>query len=150
MPSIEEIDSHILQFCRRTAVPFARFALFVIYFWFGLLKVVGESPASPLVKDLLARTLPFISPELFIILFGIFEMLIGLLFIIPGVERVAIPVLFFHMFLTAGPLVLLPRETWSSFLAPTLEGQYIVKNLALIGLAIGIVAGMEPIKYRSK
>ena len=146
MPTIPEIDKNILTFCDRAAVPFARFALFIIYFWFGLLKVVGESPASPLVKDLLARTLPFISPELFVILFGVFEMLIGLLFIVPGLERVAIPVLFFHMFLTAGPLVLLPQETWSSFLAPTLEGQYIIKNLALIGCAIGIVAKMEPIK----
>ena len=48
------------------------------------------------------------------------------------------------MITTAGPLVLLPSETWQSFFVPTLEGQYIIKNLVIIAAAIGIAAHLHP------
>ena len=38
------------------------------------------------------------------------------------------------------PLILLPEITWRSFMVPTLEGQYIIKNLVLIAAAI-VVGG---------
>jgi hypothetical protein len=50
------------------------------------------------------------------------------------------------MFTTFGPLVLLTEETWQSFLVPTLEGQYIIKNLVIISTAIGIASHLHPIK----
>ena len=65
-------------------MPVARFGLFVIFFWFGILKVLGMSPASPLVAELFAKTIPFMSFGTFIILFGLFECLIGVLFAIRG------------------------------------------------------------------
>src|SRR4051812_12886795 len=85
----------------------ARFSLFIIYFWFGFLKIIGQSPASTLVKDLLlsppihklSSLIPFManmSPNTFVILFGIFEVIIGILFIIPGQERIAIGLFTFH------------------------------------------------------
>ena len=41
---------------------------------------------------------------------------------------------------TATPLVLFPNETWTQFpIAPTLEGQYILKNVVLV--TAGIVLG---------
>jgi uncharacterized membrane protein YkgB len=39
------------------------------------------------------------------------------------------------MITTFLPLILLPKETWDAFLTLTLTGQYIVKNLVLIGSA---------------
>ena len=42
-----------------------------------------------------------------------------------------------QMFGTALPLVLLPEVSWKTFpLVPTLEGQYIIKNLVIIGSAL--------------
>jgi hypothetical protein len=39
------------------------------------------------------------------------------------------------------PLLLFPNETWTLFpIAPTLEGQYIIKNLVLIGAALVVGA----------
>ncbi len=122
---------------RQVSVLFARVALFVIYFWFGLLKIVGQSPASPMVEHLLSRTMPFMSLGLFMILFGLFEMLIGILFLIPGFERPALVLFFIHMIVCALPLFLL-GEVWTRALVPTLEGQYIIKNLALIACALSI------------
>jgi uncharacterized membrane protein YkgB len=146
---IEKIDRGIIYFCRQTAVPLARFGLFVVYFWFGILKVIGKSPATPLVQGLFEKTIAFMPFSVFLGIFGLFEMLIGILFVIRGLERVVIPLLLFHMVLTCMPLFLLPSETWAGFLVPTLEGQYIIKNLLLIAAAIGIAAHVPPIQTQA-
>ncbi len=138
-----KIDSWIIAFFRATSIPFAKLAVFVILFWFGLLKVVGESPANTLVKDLMESTLPFLTFEQFILFFGIFEMVIGITFILPKFERVAIFLLAIHMVTTFLPLVMLPDVIWQSSWVPTLEGQYIIKNLAIIGLAMGVAAHLH-------
>lgn len=115
-----------------------RGSLFIIFFWFGLLKVLGVSPAHDLVVALTEVTLPFISPGAFLIALGLIEMAIGVLFLFPKWTKYALPVLLVHMFTTFGPLVFLPDAAWQSFLVPTLVGQYILKNLALIALAFAI------------
>ena len=142
--SIESIDIKIIRFFRRISVPVARFGLFVIFFWFGLLKVIGLSPASGLVEGLFEQTIPWMQFSTFIILFGLFECLIGILFLIRGFERLVIPLLFLHMITTFMPLFVLPAVTWSGPLVPTLEGQYIIKNLVVIAAAIGIAARLHP------
>ncbi len=146
--TLETIDLKVINFFRRIAVPTARFGLFVIFFWFGALKIFGLSPASPLVEQLFNETLGFISFGQFMILFGLFECLIGVLFIIPGAERLVMPLLFFHMITTFMPLFLLPEATWSGFLVPTLEGQYIIKNLVIIASALGVAASIQPLSLR--
>lgn len=146
--SIRKIDVRLINFFTRISMPVARFGLFVVFFWFGILKVLGVSPASPLVQSLFERTIGFMSFETFIVLFGLFECLIGILFVIRGMERVVIPMLFLHMITTFMPLFLLPEVTWSSFMVPTLEGQYIIKNLVIIATAIGIAAHLQPMSLR--
>lgn len=148
MREIRTIDIKLIHFFRRVSVPFARFGLFIIFFWFGLLKVIGLSPASGLVQRLFENTIPWMSFSTFIIIFGLFEMLIGILFIIKGTERIVIPLLLIHMVTTFMPLFILQQETWSGFLTPTLEGQYIIKNLALIAAAVGIAAHLHPLPIR--
>lgn len=142
---IDTLDHKLIYFFRRISMPVARFGLFVIFFWFGLLKVLGLSPATPLVENLFNATIHFMPFGSFLILFGLFECLIGILFILPGLERAAILLLFIHMITTILPLFLLPAVTWNGFLVPTLEGQYIIKNLVIIATAIGIAAHMHPL-----
>ena len=143
---IKNIDVKIIHFFREISVPVARFSLFVVFFWFGLLKVIGLSPASDLVQHLFENTIPFMSFHNFFIAFGLFECLIGILFLIKGAERIVIPLLFVHMVTTFGPLLLLPTETWQRFMVPTLEGQYIIKNLVIIATGIGVAAHLHPLK----
>lgn len=144
--SIESIDIKLIHFFRKISVPTARFGLFVVFFWFGALKVAGLSPASALVQSLFEQTISFMSFDVFLILFGLFECLIGILFVIPGLERVVIPMLFLQMVTTFMPLFILPAVTWSGFLVPTLEGQYIIKNLTIIAAAIVVAANLHPIR----
>lgn len=148
--SIQSIDLKLIHLFRKVSMPVARIALFVVFFWFGLLKMVGLSPASGVVERLFEQTVPFMSFANFLIAFGFFECLIGVLFLIKGVERVVVPLLFLHMITTFGPLVFLPEETWQSTFVPTLEGQYIIKNLVIIAASIGIAAHLHPVKYTKK
>ncbi len=145
---IAGLDGRAIAFSRRISEPLARWAIFIVYAWFGALKVVGESPANPLVAALQQRTLPFIPFETFIVLFGIYEVVIGATFLKRGWERLAIVLMAAHMVTTLMPLVLVPAATWSGFLVPTLEGQYIIKNVALIALAIGIASRLAPMQRR--
>lgn len=134
------LSDAIAQWSDRLAVPLARTALFTIYAWFGLLKVLDVSPASPLVEALQEKTLSFIDFQSFFVVFGLVEVGIGVLFLIRGWERVALLAMVLHLVSTAMPLVMLPDIVWQGFLTPTIEGQYIIKNLALLALGVMLVA----------
>jgi uncharacterized membrane protein YkgB len=144
--SLPRLDRSIISFFRRVSPPVSKAAFFIVYFWFGFLKVIDVSPAHPMVSSLLERTLPFMQDGTFMILFGLFEMLIGLLFIIPRMERVVFPLLAFHTLTTIMPLVLLPSVAWSGFLVPTMEGQYMIKNVVIAALAMAMAADLKPLK----
>lgn len=147
---IEKLDGQCISLLRRISMPLARIALFTVFFWFGILKIIGTSPANTMVQDLMHTTLPFMSWDVFIILFSIYEMIIGISFLIPRFERGAILLLMPHMVMTMLPLIFLRAMTWQGFLTPTLEGQYIIKNLVIIALAVGIAAHLQPYKNDKK
>jgi len=144
--NIRNIDLHLIHFFRRHAEPMSRWAIFIVYVWFGLLKVFGLSPAGPLVTSLIQNTLPFITPGTFIVLFGLFEILIGVLFVVKGLERLVMPLLLIHLITTLLPLFILPAITWSGILVPTMEGQYIIKNVLIIATAMGIASHLHVLK----
>jgi uncharacterized membrane protein YkgB len=145
---LSKLDIQSIHFLRQISMPLARFALFTVFFWFGILKIIGTSAANPMVMDLMNKTLPFMTWEVFIVLFSVYEMIIGLCFLIPKFNRLAIILLVPHMIMTMLPLIFLPEMTWQGFLTPTLEGQYIIKNLVIIALAVGIAAHLQPLNLK--
>lgn len=145
--NIRTIDKHLINFFKRIAPRALHIAIAAIYIWFGWLKVVGLSPASPLVEALHNSTIVSgIDFTNFMIYFGLFEVIIGILFLIRGTERVVIPLLLIHMVTTIMPLFILPHIVWQSAFVPTLEGQYIIKNLVIIAAAMAIASNLKPIE----
>lgn len=136
----QRIDRLIIKILNKIWKPLAKISIFIIFFYFGFLKIIGFSPAGPLVDALRQKTSIFASFDSFIIFFGLYEMFIGVAFVIPKLERLAIFLLFVHMIVVASPLIFLPQITWQRFLIPAMEGQYIIKNLAIISLALAIGA----------
>lgn len=117
----------------------SRISISIIYIWFGVVKVIGLSAATPLVEKLFNVTLSsFIEFQTFFIIFSLFEIVIGILFLIPKLTKLTTSLFFFHIFLAFGPIVLLVNDSWQGFLVPTLEGQFILKNIILIALVINI------------
>lgn len=144
---LETFDNSIIKHTREWAMPISRFAIFVVYFWFGALKVFSlNGAANPLVIALLGETLPGVSPGSFLVAFGVVEMLIGLIFIIPNLERLGIFLLLLHLTTTVMPVFIMPEITWQGFLVPTLEGQYIIKNILIVALAVGILGQLRTFK----
>ncbi len=133
---------------QRIVLPLSRISIFIIYFWFGSLKLFDSSPANPLVESLLHSTLPFVSFNQFIIFLGIWEMVIGILFLIPKLKKIAFIILILHMGTTIMPLFLLPSIAWKNFMIPTLEGQYMIKNIIIFALAVNIVTQTKIIKNK--
>ena len=144
---IQAIDQHLINFFKRIAPYSLHIAIAIVYIWFGWLKVIELSPATPLVEALhhntLVETFDFAR---FMVFFGIFEVIIGALFLIRGAERIVIPLLVIHMVTTMMPLFILPHVVWQSAFVPTLEGQYILKNIVIIAAAIAIAGNLHPMK----
>lgn len=130
-------DPLISGWMERHGIRFLRISLGVIFIWYGLLKTAGISPA----QELVARTVYWFPPEVFIPILGWWEFAIGLGLLIRPLVRVALLLLFVQMPGTMLPLFLLPERCFTSIpFGLTLEGQYIIKNLILISAAL-VVGG---------
>jgi uncharacterized membrane protein YkgB len=141
----KNIDLQIIEFFKKTYIPVARISIFLVFFWFGLIKILGLSPASPLAEALTAKTVGMQYFDTLFIVLAVLECIIGVLFLFPKMTRVVIPLLLFHMVIVCSPLVLVPELTWQLPFVPTLEGQYIIKNAVVVAVAIGIAASTRPL-----
>jgi uncharacterized membrane protein YphA (DoxX/SURF4 family) len=116
-----------------------RVALGVVFFWFGVLKFFpGMSPAEVLAGRTI-ETLSFglVSQQVAVLILAVWECAIGLGLLSGRFLRATLFLLFLQMAGTIMPLFLFPAETWVVFpVAPTLEGQYIIKNAVLVAGAV--------------
>lgn len=118
-----------------------RVGLGLIFFWFGILKLFpGLSPAQGLVFE----TIKVVDPHQFIHVLAVWEMAIGVGLIFGVCLRATLLLFIVHMAGTALPLVVVPQLTWLRFpFALTLEGQYIAKNIVLVGAGMVIAGAMD-------
>lgn len=135
----DRLDQQLVRFMVAYGVHLLRWAIAVVYLWFGGLKLVNASPAS----DLVVQTVFWLPPRGALLFIGGWEVVvgIGLLFTHPLVLRVTLFLLWLQLVGTCQIFVLLPQVAFQGgnpFL-PTLEGQYAIKNVVLItgGLVIG-------------
>jgi uncharacterized membrane protein YkgB len=141
-PWFEKLDRMITTWMARYAILFLRLSLGISFLWFGVLKFIpGLSPAQDLAGATIARlTFGLIQPASAVLILAIWECLIGLGLLSARFLRATLLLLFVQMVGTLTPLFIFPMETFLRVpYAPTLEGQYIIKNLVLIsaGFAVG-------------
>lgn len=135
MPPIGHIDRRIAAWMRDCAPTMLRISLAIVFIWFGGLKVMGGSPAEELVR----RTVYWFDPRWFIPTLGVWEVAIGVCMLWKPLIRVSIALLLLQMPGTFLPLVLLPEVCFTKIpWVPSLEGQYIIKNLVLISAALAV------------
>ena len=136
-------DRWITTWLARHGINLLRFSLGIVFFWFGILKYFPNlSPAQDLAtRTIEALTFGAIKPELSLPVLATWEVVVGLGLITGLFMRVIIALLLLQMLGTLTPLLLFPTETWTAFpVSPSLEGQYIIKNLVLISAALVIGA----------
>ncbi len=140
---LDPIDVRITTWMARHGVTITRLALGVVFLWFGAIKFVpGWSPAADLAARTIERlTLGVVAPAVALPILAAWESLIGLGLLTGRFLRATLLLLFLQMPGTMLPLVFFPGEAFLAFpYAPTLEGQYIVKNLVLVAAAIVVGA----------
>jgi uncharacterized membrane protein YphA (DoxX/SURF4 family) len=133
---MDHLDLSIVRWSARYSLPFLRIGMGIVFLWFGALKFFpGLSPAAGLaVHTIDVLTFGLIPGNISLILLATLETAIGLGFLTGRYMRLTLGLLIFQMAGTLAPLALFPGEAFMHFpYAPTLEGQYIIKNLVLIG-----------------
>jgi uncharacterized membrane protein YphA (DoxX/SURF4 family) len=141
-PTYDRIDRRITGWMAAHGLTALRLALGVVFLWFGLLKYgPGLSPAETLAgRTIETLTMGLIPVSIAVPVLATWEVAIGIGLLAGRWMRVTLLLLFVQMLGTITPLFLFPQETWVHFpYAPTLEGQYIIKNIVLI--SAGIVLG---------
>ena len=134
---LEAFDRRILGLLDGVALPLLRISLGLVFVWFGVLKITGQTP----VADLVADTVYWLDPAWFVPLLGIFEVLVGVGLLIGRGLRIVLALFALQMIGTFLVLVIQPDVAFQDAnpLLLTTEGEFVVKNLVLLsaGLMIG-------------
>jgi uncharacterized membrane protein YkgB len=118
-----------------------RYALAIIFIWFGALKPFEMSAAN----DLIRRTIYWFPPDVFLPILGWWEVAIGVCLLFRPLLRLGLLLLFLQMPGTFLPFVIVPERCFERFpFVLTLEGQYILKNLIIISAALVIGGTVHP------
>jgi len=139
---IQTADIEITRWMARHGLVLLRLSLGIVFFWFGVLKFFPQmSPAQELAtRTISVLTADLVPPEISLPLLAAWECLIGLGLLLGRGMRGILLLRYVQMLGTLTPIVLFPHEVFTRIpYAPTLEGQYIIKNLVLI--SAGIVMG---------
>lgn len=120
-------------------IKFLGLSVGLVYLWFGVLKFFPAlSPAEDLAKQTInALSFGWLPADVSIKLLAIWETLIGLALISNVYRKVTLWITFLHILLTFSPFFLFPEQSFTSLpYGFTLLGQYIFKNIIIIGALI--------------
>ncbi len=141
---VRRTDQRVGRFMDRTGHRVERMLLGGLFVWFGALKVAGEVSATSII----AKTIYVGPPEVTVPVLGGWEMAIGLCLWFRATLRVAIGLLILRLmgtliaFFAAETDVLFHKVPW----APTIQGQYLVKDVCLIGAAL-VIGGTVHVRH---
>lgn len=150
---LDPLGARITAWMARHGIFLTRIALGIVFFWFGVIKFVPDwSPAADLATRTIGTlTFGYVQPSVSLPLLATWEALIGLGLLTGRFLRATLLLLFLQMPGTMLPLVFFPQETFAAFpYSPTLEGQYIIKNVVLVGAAIVVGATVRGGRLTSK
>lgn len=154
MRALHKLDAAIHRFLVAHSIQLLRIAVGLVFLLFGVLKFFPDvSPAEELtIKTTDALSFDLIPGHVAIVLIASLECIIGLLLITGRFVRIAIYLLAGQLVGILAPLVLFTGRLFDGpHNAPTLEGQYVIKDIILVasGFVVastlpGLVPGTEP------
>jgi len=129
-----------------------RISIGVVYVWFGMLKFFPAlSPAELLAERAIEMAFfNLVEGHVYILFLAGWEVMLGVAFLLNYKLKLMIPVMFGHMLCTIMPAFTAPEEVFNFFpYGLTLTGQYVVKNLILIGSGMLILNVLNVPKAKS-
>jgi len=140
---LDRLDRRITTWLASSSITLLRIASGLVFLWFGAIKfIAGASPAEDLAtRTIDTLTFGLVGPSLSLPLLAGWEVLIGIGLVTGWFLRATLALLALQMIGALSPLLLFPGETFAAgILTPTLEGQYIIKNVVIIAAAMVIGA----------
>ena len=133
----EELDQRMIRLMSGYGIRLLRVCLGTVFLWFGVLKVLGQSP----VAELIAHTVYWFPADRFVPLLGVWEIVVGVGLLLGRALRVVLFLFWLQMAGTFLVLVVKPDVAFQGGnpLLLTTEGEFVITNLVLI--AAGIVVG---------
>lgn len=137
---LKKFDKIFIKEMHIWAPPLLRYALGIVFLWFGALKIIGQSPVAELVRS----TYSIFPEPMFLFILGVWEAVIGLGLIFRIWLRAILLLLWLQLGGTLIALILLPPMFFhgGNPLLLTVEGEFVVKNLVLIAASI-VIGGYE-------
>ena len=135
----DRVDPIIIDWMNRNGLRLLRISVGIVFVWFGVLKFFpGVSSAQDLaINTIKLLTFDLVPEKIIINGLALWEVLIGIGLITGKLMRETLLLLFLQMMGTFTPLFLFPEEAFTKIpYVPTLEGQYIIKNIVIISAAI--------------
>jgi putative oxidoreductase len=139
----DKLDTSINKWLVANSINILRFSMGAVFFGFGILKFFsGISPIESLAtRTTTALTLGAFAGHNAMIFVAALECLIGLCFLSGMFLRVGVWLLAIQMLGAMSPLLLYPSELFPGPLhSPTLEAQYIIKDIILIAAGMVIAS----------
>ena len=121
------LGAFLLKWSKDHLREWMRISLGVIFLWFGALKVFNVSP----VYEFVVTAYPIFSFKGMFFVLGLFEVIVGTCLLLKVLLRQAEIFILVHL---AGTLLLFfskPEMAFSQFPILTLQGEFLLKNLAL-------------------
>lgn len=130
---IDQFESQYLKKFGHWGHTVERYALGLLFFWFGALKLAGETSATSIV----AKSVYWWDPSWVVPALGVWEVIMGLCLLSPKTLRAALLLFAIRLPGTFFALIYHWEECFDGSLwIPTIQGQYLLKELALVGAAL--------------
>jgi uncharacterized membrane protein YkgB len=145
-PTYTRVEARLTEWMTRNSVPLLRWSLGGVFLWFGLLKFFPNvSPAQSLAGETMAcLSGGLLSSSTSVLILAVWETLIGVGLIAGRFLRATLALLWLQMLGTFTPFLLFPDLCFQAApFVPTLEGQYILKNVVLLSASVAIAASLR-------
>lgn len=130
---LDRFDARVTRWMARTGHPVEQWLLGLLFIWFGGLKIAGQTSATSIV----AKTVYLGDPAVTVPILGFWEVGIGICLLFHPLLRLAIALMLIRLPGTLLALVIKFDECFDgSVLTPTIQGQYLLKDAALLGAAL--------------
>ncbi len=141
--TLDGVEIQVARWLARHSIDLLRISLGLVFVGFGALKFFpGVSPAEGLASETFAiLTIGLVPHGAAMILIAALESTIGVLLLSGRGLRLALGLLAVQMVGILSPIVLLPGEMFRTDpIAPTLAGQYVLKDVILGAAALVVAA----------
>jgi len=132
-----EVRATVFPLIQRAAPTALRLSLAAVYVWFGLLKLLGDSPVEALVSS----TLPFGNPGTTVRILGAVEVALGVGLLLGKARRLLLIAVIAHLCGTFLTVLMAPKLLFQhqNPLLLTADGEFVLKNLVLITAALLLI-----------